>query len=940
MKPERWKEIEKLYQSAIRMSAEERTRFLADSCSDGEVRSEVASLLAHRENPASWLERQGLDVAADMVNRSQPGTLVGRTIDHYEILAFVGAGGMGEVYRARDLKLGRNVALKRLPDRFSDEPERVDRFEREAKMLASLNHPNIAAIYDLEESDGIQCLVLEFVEGESLAERLSKGHIPITEILDISRQIADALEAAHEQGVVHRDLKPANIMITPKGGVKVLDFGIAKLLEPTHSPNPTVEKDSITAGKVLGTPSYMSPEQARGKPVDKRTDIWAFGCVLYELLTGRRAFQGETITDTLAAVVEREPDWQAVPGNVPVRIQEILRRCLQKDARQRLRDIGDARIEIELGGRKLEAPAHSTSANPERRKWQAIAVVALLLAGGVAVRSIVTPPDSFAENPLANARFTKFTDFEGSERDAAISPDGKFVAFRADRDGPFDIWLSQVGTGRFLNLTKGKEEELLSPVRTVGFSPDSSEIWLAGAVPDKRRLRLMPLMGGTQRNFLVEHAVNVGWSPDGTRVAYHTGDPGDPMFVADRTGTNAQQVFALGGPGGHNHFPTWSLDGRWIYFVSGIFPEMDIWRIAAKGGTAERLTRHNTDVRYIAAVDNRTILYVAPDQDGSGPWLWALDVERKVTHRISSGVEKYISIAASADGRRLVASVANPSAGLWSVPILGGVVEERDVKPFRVPTVRALAPRFGTNALFYLSSSGAGDGLWRYQNGETLEIWKGADGTLLTPAAVSQDGQHIALVLRRQGRLRLYTMSADGAELKLLTDTLDVRGTASWSPEGKWIVVGGSDANGDGLFKIPVESGVPIRLVAGSALNPAWSPDGNLIVYNGPVVANKAPLLAVRPDGATVEFPPIGIFFGDSQRYRFLPSGNGLVYMQGSNPWQDFWLLDLETKTTKPLTHFSNGADMRTFDITPDGKQIVFDRLRENSDIVLIDRAK
>jgi Tol biopolymer transport system component len=564
-------------------------------------------------------------------------------------------------------------------------------------------------------------------------------------------------------------------------------------------------------------------------------------------------------------------------------------------------------------------------------------VVAVLLTASVVVRSIVTP-DSFAENPLANARFTKFTDFEGSERDAAISPDGKFVAFRADRDGPLDIWLSQVGTGRFVNLTKGKEEELLSPVRTVGFSPDSSELWLAGSVPDKKHLRLMPLMGGTQRNFLVEHAVNVGWSPDGTHVAYHTGDPGDPLFVADRTGTNAQQVFALG-PGGHNHFPTWSLDGRWIYFVSGIFPEMDLWRISAKGGAAERLTRHNSDVRYIAPLDNRTILYVAPDQDASGPWLWALDVERRVTHRISSGLEKYISIAASADGRRLVASVANPSASLWSVPILDRVVEERDVKPFRVPTVRAWAPRFGANALFYLSSSGAGDGLWRYQNGEALEIWKGADGPLLTPAAISQDGRRIAVVLRRQGKQRLYIMSPDGAELQLLTEAVDVRGTASWSPDGKWIVVGGTDANGEGLFKIPVQSGAPIRLVAGSASNPVWSPDGSLIIYDGPVVANKGPLLAVQPDGTAVELPSVGIYFSD-QRYRFLPSGNSLVYMQGSNPWQDFWLLDLATKTTKTLTHFSNGADMRTFDITPDGKQIVFDRLRENSDIVLIDLAK
>ena len=303
---------------------------------------------------------------------------------------------------------------------------------------------------------------------------------------------------------------------------------------------------------------------------------------------------------------------------------------------------------------------------------------------------------------------------------------------------------------------------------------------------------------------------------------------------------------------------------------------------------------------------------------------------------MGAGLEKYTSVAATADGRRLVATVANPVASLWSVPILDRVAEERDVKPFPVATVRALMPRFGGAALFYVSSRGGGDGLWRYQDGQVQEIWKGADGALLEPPAASLDGHRVALVLTRNGRLQLQVETADGAEPRAVGGTLDVQGAACWSPDGKWIVTGGSDAQGVGLFKIPVEGGGPVRLARGLALNPVWSPDASLIVCAGANVGRYAPLLAVRPDGSRVELPEIKLN-RDGERIRFLPNGKGLVYMQGQGASQDFSLLDLATKKSRPLTHLNNTATMRTFDITPDSKQIVFDRLRENSDIVLID---
>lgn len=351
----------------------------------------------------------------------------------------------------------------------------------------------------------------------------------------------------------------------------------------------------------------------------------------------------------------------------------------------------------------------------------------------------------------------------------------------------------------------------------------------------------------------------------------------------------------------------------------------------------EQMTRHATDVRYPTPIDARTVLYVAPEADGSGPWLWTLDVDRKLSRRVSFGLERYTSISASLDARRLVATVANPTANLWSVPIVDRMAEGKEVTQFTLPTVRALAPRFAGPSLFYLSSTGGGDGLWRFQDGQSLELWKGASGPLLEPSAPSPDGTRVAIVVRREGKLRHHLVSADGAETQALAEDIDVRGAASWSPDGQWIVTGGVAADGAGLFKVPIGGGPAIRIVKGLAFNPIWSPDGRLIVYAGPNVGQGSPLLAVTPEGAAVALPTIQTPFA-GERFRFLPDGTGVVYMQGLG--QDFWLLDLRTKTTRQLTKLSNTGTLRSFDITPDGKRIVFDRSRENSDIVLIDRPR
>jgi Tol biopolymer transport system component len=863
----------------------------------------------------------------------------GTNLGPYEILSPIGAGGMGEVYRARDTRLGRDIAIKVLPGALAHDADRLRRFEQEARTIAALNHPNILGIHDIGTHEGAPFLVSEFLEGQTLREKLVSGPMPVRRAIEYALGIAQGLAAAHEKGVVHRDLKPENVFVTRDGRIKVLDFGLAKLVRPEVDHEAAVTlADPTLPGTVMGTVGYMSPEQVRGEACDARSDIFSFGAVLYEMLTGKRAFKRETSAETMTAILRDEPQalidtgWQG-----PLELQRILSRCLEKNAARRFQSASDLAFAIE----SLSATSPATTAaksvpQPKsRRAWQPWVIAAALLVG-IAVWEMFRP-EAAPANPLAKAHFTRVTDFESVE--AAISPDGKFVAFISDHDGPFDVWLTQVGSGRAVNLTQGKAGPLPGPLRSVGFSGDGSEIWIGGGDVGMRP-RLLPLTGGTPHNFLGEETVNLAWSPDGERIVYHTFGSGDPMFVADRSGANARLIFQER-PGLHNHFPAWSPDGRWIYFSHGTpaTKEMDLWRIDPAGGKPERLTQRNTDVAYPTPVGNRTVFYVARDEDGSGPWLWAFDLKRRDSRRASVGLEQYTSVQASADGRKLVATISNPIAGLWTVPILDRVAEERDVKPFTVPTARALAPRFSGSSLFYLSSLGTGDGLWRLRDGKVTEIWKGADGAVLETPAVSPDGGRVAIVLRRSGKHQLHILSSDGAELQPIAEGMVPQGSSCWSLDGKWIVTGGSDAAGSGLFKIPLDGGSPVRLASGSALNPVWSPDGSLIVYAGTNVRTFAPLLAVRPDGTSVTLPDI-ILRRLGERVRFSPDGKSLIYMGGLLASQDFWLLDLASMKSRLLTRLQNLAAMRTFDITSDGKQIVFDRLRENSQVVMIDLPK
>ncbi len=571
----------------------------------------------------------------------------------YEIVAPLGAGGMGEVYRARDTKLGRDVALKVLPEAVARNAERMARLRREAQVLASLNHPNIAAIYGFEDSGATHALVMELVEGPTLAERIKQGTIPIGEALPIAKQIAEALEYAHERGIVHRDLKPSNIKITSTDAVKILDFGLAKAIEgdPASmdiSTSPTISRMATQAGIILGTAAYMSPEQAKGKSVDRRTDIWAFGCVLYEMLTGKMAFSGETVTDTLASILKSEPDWSQLPSATPAHVRVLLRRCLQKDPRQRLRDIGDARVSLEevLAG-SPESYSTAGISFPTARKivpWTIAGLVVGALIAGLAVWK-------FAPGTASNLtmHFSAVTNFAGVQAQPALSPDGRSVAFVSNRDGNYNIYVTLIHGGNLVEVTHDpnmKERPMWSPD---GATLVYSRLNHSG-VPD---IWEVPALGGTPRR-LILNATDPAWSPDGHSIAYEN-MADNSIWVSGAFGENARSVAPApktewrdtqprfspdgreiafidraNGPYGELAVvslasgkeqqltndgalalsPAWSPDGRYIYFASSRGGTMNIWKIPSKGGEPQQITSgQGDDAQLDVSSDGKKIIF-------------------------------------------------------------------------------------------------------------------------------------------------------------------------------------------------------------------------------------------------------------------------------------------------------------------------------------------
>jgi Tol biopolymer transport system component len=601
----------------------------------------------------------------------------------------------------------------------------------------------------------------------------------------------------------------------------------------------------------------------------------------------------------------------------------------------RLEDVDDG-----LGAVAGERTAPTAAAELRRRPrvWFLGAAVAIVVAALTAWQ--IRQRDRSSENPLAVAHFLPLTNFGGNEQAAALSRDGRFAAFLSNRDGRTDIWVTQIGTGQFYNLTRNAVQELVNPsVRTLGFSPDGTLVTFWTRTIDGRsqpsiNIWAAPVLGGPPRPYL-EGAAEFDWSRDGSRLVYHTPGPGDPMFVRD-AGKEGRQIFSA--PAGlHGHFPVWSPDQSFIYFVQGSVPDrMDIWRIQPTGGNLERITNHDARVSHPVFLNTRTLLYLASDSDGSGPWLQALDLERRQPHRVSFGLERYTSLAANADGRRLVATVASTQGALWRLPLTGTAVESSALRRIALTTGSGSFPRLGDGYLLYVSSKGESDSIWKLHGDAAIEVWSAPDTRIIGAPAIARDGHRIAFSARRNQHTSLYVANADGTNARIVTRSLELHGTPAWAPDGQSITVAAVVNGTPRLFSVPLDGRSPAVFVEEHSVDPVWSPDGDLVVYSGPDIGTTFPVKAVTRDASASPLPKLTLSRG-SRRLCFLPGGRSLVVLRGEIGHKNLWSIDLDAGTERQLTDFAQDFIVRDFDISPDGREIVLEQVQEHSDIVLIE---
>jgi serine/threonine protein kinase len=800
----------------------------------------------------------------------------GTRIGPYEILSALGAGGMGEVYRARDTKLGRDVALKIISDTYALDPDRVVRFRREAQVLASLNHPHIAAIYGFEDSGETHALVLELVEGETLADRIARGAIPLDDTLPIAKQIAEALEAAHEQGIIHRDLKPANIKVTPDGAVKVLDFGLAKLNDPNASnvsngPNvlslpPTITSPAMMTGlgMILGTAAYMAPEQAKGRAADKRSDVWAFGCVLYEMVTGQRAFAGDDVSEVLASVLAREPDWTLLPSNLPPALGTYIRRCLQKNAKQRIGDVQDVRLALE-GAFEMAVPPAAADAGtaPQKtrpvsfRVWQAAAALLALttVAGATswwsASRSVAPSVTRFFVDPPEK---TTFVTSSRTGTSVVISPDGSKLAFTArDASGKVLLWMRPIDS-----------------------------------------LTAQPLLG-------TDDAAFPFWSPDSRFIAYFARQKllkiavngGPPQTLSTTTGVR----------GG-----TWNQDGTIVFNIG---PGKTLSRVSSAGGQPTefmRLTNGQTGYAFPWFLpDGRHFLFYsyAASDEVAGVYISSLDAAAESKRLVGADTA---AVYDSQSGHLLFVRQGTLLAQPFNLKTLAPAGE-----PFPIAerVESSVAPSI---AAFSVSNNGilaygvgAGSGAlqqmtWFDRQGKQIEAvgrpenYRGID--------LAPDGKRVAAHRHDGNGGDIWVTDLSRSTTSRLTfDASQENSAPIWSPDGTRIVFASFRNGKSGLYqKLANNAGTEERLIESETtiVPTSWSPDGRSIVYQ--VVEGKTasdlwvlPLSGDRKPAALLHTPfseSFGQISPDGKwlAYQSTETGRIEVYVQpfpsGAGKWQ------------------------------------------------------
>ena len=885
MTRERLQQIETLFHAVRERPDAEREGFLAAAClGDTALRDEVAVLLRQRDGS---LLREGAHAAASVISADGlPQT--GQSVGPYVLGALLGVGGMGEVYRARDQKLGRDVAIKMLPRAVALDPDRLARFEREARVLASLNHPHIAAIYGLEESDGVRGLVLELVEGETLANRLTRGPIPVKNALEIAKEIADALDAAHEAGVVHRDLKPSNIKITPDGVVKVLDFGLAKAIDPATGVGPsgsdainapTIPHHSTEAGIILGTAAYMSPEQAAGKPVDKRTDLWALGVIVMEMLTARPVFAGETVSHVMAAVLTSEPDWTMLPADTPPVIRRMLRRCLEKDRKRRLDSAATARFEIDEAWTAKDS--HLDVAIPESRTLDHVSVWRLVLpwalVGGFGVAALVAwspwrSASAVTRMTLSLSRDNALTTVGGT----AISPDGRTVVFAARSPQGSGLYVRQLDgwEPRALLLTDGASSPFFSPDgRWIAFSRNGF-------------LEKVPLAGGPSQVVCKCGGFGGRWRSDGTIVlgAWPAGlsrvssDGGTPQLIArPKDGSDAWYLWPEPLPGDKGILFTVWQNGRTS--VALLASGSDTPRILVQSGGRQRYlpTGHLVYVAdsHLLAVpfdlerlEVRGGATVVADDVNENPLTSDYDVSatgvlvyrpagasaRNIVWRDRQGVSvpivtrarEYSGPTLSPDGERLSVNVREgPTRNIWT----GRVTDE--------PLTRLT---FGNDDVFGLwSHDGARLFFTAGQHGSYNIFSIATNGSGNAERLIQSAHAQAATSLSPSGDTLLFNdvdpvTKTDIWELSLSTKTSRPliktpfrEGDATFSPDGRWIAY---DSDESGQSEVYLQSypssGGKRRVSLDGGSMPFWSHSGRELFYSTATATFAVALFGAR----------------------------------------------------------------------------------------------
>ncbi len=846
---------------------------------------------------------------------------------------------MGEVYRARDPRLGREVAIKLVGENLAKDAENMARFEREARLLAALNHPNIAAIYGIEDRESVRFLVLELIEGESLDAMLAAGPLEVPRALELGRQIADALSAAHERGVIHRDLKPSNIRITPGGRVKILDFGLAKdAAEETAVGSRVVTSPALTAaGTILGTPAYMSPEQARGKPVDRRTDLWSFGCVLYEMLSGRRSFGGDTVTDCLAAIVEREPDWTALPRATPPSIRRLLRHCLEKDPERRLRDAADARLEIE----EALPPARG------RRGGRWLGAMALAAAVLVAVFLVARRPSS---GRTPTPRLSQLTSAEGIEDSPAWSPDGRAIAYAGEADGVRKIFVQRLGEGDATILTAKNGFDDIQPAWT----PDGKTVAFVRAREAGRRLEPGDVFGqysggdvwtvdvATGREArLLEEAANPSFAADG-RLAVDASWAGPQrIWITDPSGHNPQQATTDVTEAVAHVRPRWSPDGKRIVFQNIERTKFDI-RVVELASKALTWVTNDLyqDVQPVWSPSGRFIYFSSYRSGGLNLWRVAVSAAgapQGPPRQLTTGAGQDLDAAVSGDGKRLAFAILKQNADLWVLPLDSASGRPTGTPRELVATTRedsrgAWSPD-GRRVAFNSDRDGEMN-IWirDLQDGSTKALTRGPGGDY--QANWSPDGRSVAFFSSRAGNADIWKADVASGALSQLTREPSLDIDPFYSPDGKWIAFQSDRSGRLEVWVMGADGSAPRQLtrtgVTGHFLR--WSKDGSAVVFRCPC-GGKSQTMRVALDGGDPQ--PMAEIAGGSHM-SFSPDGSLVIDvvghkavwvspLGGGRPYQVFTFDDADSRIDYPVW-------------SPDGRELLFDRFRpQGGDIWLME---